>query len=96
MENGAEKFCTEKAYDWLRRACGDPQDSHIKTATTLMDDSTKRGGQPTSELFTEILCSPNFVVSPCLKPKFIGYAIPKINMLHNLSCCETRFKLLYC
>ena len=22
------------------------------------------------------------------------YAIPKINMLHNLSCCETRFRLL--
>ena len=24
------------------------------------------------------------------------YAIPKINMLHNLSCCETRFRLLCC
>ena len=22
------------------------------------------------------------------------YAIPKINMLHNLNCCETRFRLL--
>ena len=24
------------------------------------------------------------------------YAIPKINMFHNLSCCETRSRLLCC
>ena len=28
-----------------------------------MDDSAKREGQPTSELFTVILCDPNFAVS---------------------------------
>ena len=29
----------------------------------IIDDSAKRGGWPTSELFTEDLCGPNFAVS---------------------------------
>ena len=29
-----------------------------------------------------------------IKTKIQQYAIPKINMLHNLSCIETRFRLL--
>ena len=31
-------------------------------STYIMDDSAKRGGYPTSELFTVVLCDPNFAV----------------------------------
>ena len=34
-------------------------------------DSAKRGGWPNSELFTVILCDPNFAVSQCFEPKII-------------------------
>ena len=34
---------------WLRKIC------------SIMDHSTKRGGQPTSELFTMILCGPVYI-----------------------------------
>ena len=30
----------------------------------------------------------------CANKVRVKYAIPKINILHNLSCCETRFRLL--
>ena len=38
---------------------------------SLIDDSAKRGGWPTLELFTMILCGPNFSVCYCFEPKII-------------------------
>ena len=44
----------------------------IDSTETPMDaNDAKRGEKPTSELFTVILCSPNFAVSGCSKLKII-------------------------
>ena len=45
--------------------------SEKRTKRLGMDDTAKRGAQPTSELFTVILCGPNFAVSPRFEPKIV-------------------------
>ena len=49
----------------LRRLHQNQWNDVAGTRVTKIDVSTKGGGRLTSELFTMILCGPNFVVSRC-------------------------------